>query len=1221
MSMRTKEFRLILTILFTLLGMQAKAEDKVVIQSAEISAGDEFYLPIYLENELSYKAFQMEIVLPEGISPVYETTYDEDEEEYVTSLGLGTANRFGADHSVSNNYQASENILSLVCVSFGGKKFKNSNREDPLFSIKLKVDENMRGGDYTIKLQNNVFTDADSNGHTFADATATFTVEGSTPPAQVTIDTDLTSQFNSLATTKWEGSSGQVGWAAPQVTTNSGLTVAAWESYCGDWNGGCTNTGEIMYTTVSGLTAGTYKIELYGAAAFTFNRNFGSEAFTGDITVGNGSKATSDTYEVGQSIDTETGVFLYATTSEGTYEQEIPIWYADNFNGSGLSTAVLNGVVVGEDGNIRIGMKKTSQSTNWHVVQLKGVTATVNADALFSSFKSEAEALYESPMNAAVLSELQAAANVDLSSAGADEYITSIETLQTKISAANTSIANYVEAKSILDAANQYDEAGQASYAANETIAAIQTAYTDRTLEALTSDQESAAKTAYDYACKAQIHPADGCDMTPYIVNPSFESEFTGWSNYGMATQNNTSFAKDGNIYVERWQPNGTFGISQAINVPAGVYRLSAKCLARGVISAKIYGGSEETSITIEDASNTYSVDFNCADKATIGFEGEGDGAGSSWLCVDNFQLTYVRQLTAEEIEVIAKENAKAAYDEALAAAQAFEEGTIPSTAYSNLQTVITNNTLEDGSSSDYNAAAVALNEAAAANRPLVAPYSAWKALKTQGDALVEVSTNNVEKKETLSSAISELNNTVEAATTFDEIIPATSSLRTAMIIYATTAQPTNDECFDLTFMIENQHFTEGAGGRAVPNGWTLESGEITEHRLITHNFEAFHTPFNLSQTIPNLPKGTYKVTLQGFARHDDANVTNKTNLYCGVVNQEIKDIKAEWSTTSFYSSEQASMGDNNRDSQYQRDDVTVYQPNGMTGAYYWFQQINTDTDQPFYTNEVQTLITEDGDLKIGFKCETNTDWVIWDNFHLYYYGSAIAVTIDENADNSTYSKDIENANVTLKRTIKPEKWNTFVVPFDIDNATLKEKFGNEVEVAVYIECQFGDSKNSTVNFTKLQADERKIDANIPVLLWTPEAESTYTFYGVTLKTGEPIMGGINYDFVGSYAASITLKEGDYFIGENSLGESKLWEANPDKTTLKGTRAYLKPKNAEAGARIIDFRIGERETTGIVSINNGVKSIDNATFDLQGRKVTNVKKGLYIKNSKKVVVK
>ncbi len=78
MSMRTKEFRLVLTILLVLLGMQAKAEDRVVIQSATIAAGEEFYLPIYLENELTYKAFQMEIVLPEGISPVYAENEDEE---------------------------------------------------------------------------------------------------------------------------------------------------------------------------------------------------------------------------------------------------------------------------------------------------------------------------------------------------------------------------------------------------------------------------------------------------------------------------------------------------------------------------------------------------------------------------------------------------------------------------------------------------------------------------------------------------------------------------------------------------------------------------------------------------------------------------------------------------------------------------------------------------------------------------------------------------------------------------------------------------------------------------------------------------------------------------------------------------------------------------------------------------------------------------------------
>ena len=71
MSMRTKEFRLVLTILLVLLGMQAKAEDKVLIQSATITAGEEFTFPIELVNEVQYKGFQMDIELPEGISPVY----------------------------------------------------------------------------------------------------------------------------------------------------------------------------------------------------------------------------------------------------------------------------------------------------------------------------------------------------------------------------------------------------------------------------------------------------------------------------------------------------------------------------------------------------------------------------------------------------------------------------------------------------------------------------------------------------------------------------------------------------------------------------------------------------------------------------------------------------------------------------------------------------------------------------------------------------------------------------------------------------------------------------------------------------------------------------------------------------------------------------------------------------------------------------------------------
>lgn len=704
-------------------------------------------------------------------------------------------------------------------------------------------------------------------------------------------------------------------------------------------------------------------------------------------------------------------------------------------------------------------------------------------------------------------------------------------------------------------------------------------------------------------------------NLTSLITNPSFESGFSGWANNGMATQNNSSFpGKEGTYYCEAWQPNGTKGVSQTLILPQGLYRMSANSLARGVTSAKIYAGSKEKAITIVDASNTYIFEFYVSSNGdvAIGFEGVGTGAGASWLCVDNFEMAYVQNMTAEEYtEYETRKEALAAYNEALAAAKAIEEGTIPSTAYTYLQTAIAQYTITDGTSNEYNAAAAALKQAATVAQSLVAPYAAWKELKAYADALVAVSTNYTEKNETLASAISTQNTAAEGATSANAITTATATLKTAMVTYATTAEPTNDECFDLTFMIVNQHFTEGAGGTAVPTGWTLESGAITEHRLLTHNFEAYRTPFNLSQTIEGLQKGTYKVTLQGFARHDDTNVTDKTNLYCGIVNQEIKDIKAEWSTTSFYSSEQTSMGDENRDTKYQKNGVDVYQPNGMTGAYYWFQETNPETNQPFYTNEVQTLIPTDGDLKIGFKCETNTDWVIWDNFHLYYYGSAIAVTIDENQPIS-FSEEVENANITLNRTFIADKWNTIALPFDLSDTETKAAFGDGAQVATYSETLFeNDVNSSTVTFDI--ASDAAITANTPVLLKTSTDETTFTFNGKTIKAGEAKAEGTNFDFVGTYAATTTIVKGDYFIGNNQLWRSE------GTTTIKGTRAYLKAKTDNSEARIAGFVIND-EVTAIEGLT--VENANNAAlYNLNGQRISTPKKGLYIREGKKFVVK
>ena len=204
-------------------------------------------------------------------------------------------------------------------------------------------------------------------------------------------ETDLTSQFSAL--TDWQKWTGATGYTATNYCPTVDINDGTKKQVCEKYETTCATTGDIFYQTVTGLTTGTYKIELYGGAAFTFGRGFGSMAFTGEIGTGDAwGTHNSDTYTAGQHIDTETGVKMYAITSEGTYEEEIPIYYATNFP-DGAATVVLDGVKVGVNGEVKIGMNKTSQSTNWHVVQLKGVTAQVLAKDLYAAHQTELQAL------------------------------------------------------------------------------------------------------------------------------------------------------------------------------------------------------------------------------------------------------------------------------------------------------------------------------------------------------------------------------------------------------------------------------------------------------------------------------------------------------------------------------------------------------------------------------------------------------------------------------------------------------------------------------------------------------------------------------------------------------------------------------------------------------------------------------------------------------------
>ena len=170
--MKLNKFLTVLVALLTLCGMQAKAEDHVSIQGAEIEAGNTFTLPIELINEAVYKGFQMDIVLPEGITP-----YKKSNGRFV--ITKDAVRMEDTDHSIASNYIESTNTLKLVCTSMEAYEFLGNSGS--LFTVQLQVANNIKGGDYQVTLTGIKFTDVNNIGHDLADATATFTVPGSAP--------------------------------------------------------------------------------------------------------------------------------------------------------------------------------------------------------------------------------------------------------------------------------------------------------------------------------------------------------------------------------------------------------------------------------------------------------------------------------------------------------------------------------------------------------------------------------------------------------------------------------------------------------------------------------------------------------------------------------------------------------------------------------------------------------------------------------------------------------------------------------------------------------------------------------------------------------------------------------------------------------------------------------------------------------------------------------
>ena len=220
-----------------------------------------------------------------------------------------------------------------------------------------------------------------------------------------------------------------------------------------------------------------------------------------------------------------------------------------------------------------------------------------------------------------------------------------------------------------------------------------------------------------------------------------------------------------------------------------------------------------------------------------------------------------------------------------------------------------------------------------------------------------------------------------------------------------------------------------------------------------------------------------------------------------------------------------------------------------------------------------------------------------------------------------------QDVDVTVNRTLKAGVWNTVCFPFSMTPSQVTSVFGNDVEVCYLSSCNTSGS-TITVGFESADIAQDGLALNYPYLIKTTSAVNTFNLAGIIINPNESgavetISRGPNAvaKFIGTLKAGTVIPTDNLFLSDN-----KFWYSD-GSNTIKGFRGYfwLKDFNSSSGSASRLLLSIDGEPTAIYSISSetGAFTIeDGKIYNLNGMELdTPTKKGIYIQNGKKIVVK
>ena len=241
-------------------------------------------------------------------------------------------------------------------------------------------------------------------------------------------------------------------------------------------------------------------------------------------------------------------------------------------------------------------------------------------------------------------------------------------------------------------------------------------------------------------------------------------------------------------------------------------------------------------------------------------------------------------------------------------------------------------------------------------------------------------------------------------------------------------------------------------------------------------------------------------------------------------------------------------------------------------------------------------------------------------------------LVLDENSTVAPPTANNVNVTVTVRRTINANEWSTICLPFDMTEEQVKTAFGNDVQLAEFASYDAVKDGNNvtgiTINFDDTDLSEG-LYGNYPYIIKTSSDITEFTLTtnvapdDAVAEYDNGMSGGkrkVYGSFIGTYKAKTVVPDNSLF-----LSAGKFWYS-AGLTKMKAFRAYFTLDDvltdmSQASARI-QMSLDEEETgVNERAITNHEQPSHEKYYNLMGQRVTMPKKGLLVKEGKKIVVK